>query len=176
MLSAVPWASVTLPSCSPNYSRASWIGHCFCNIPKQFSRWKVAFSALIKLQTLNCGWLLNKNRMICFSKTHLFLQAYICEWQNKCIKMPHISHPAQNICLTCHGKSLLKSIHSKWCSLKTIWGYSSHFEGLARETTTCTFWFEQLLKMELKLHDIGPKCWFSKTVADLAAVWVDCWT
>ena len=45
----------------------------------------------------------------------------------------------------------------------TSLGFSSHFEGLAGETTTSTFWIEQLQKMESKLQDIGLKCWFSTT-------------
>ena len=46
------------------------IVHCFYNIVRHFSRWKVAFSALDKLQILSAMWVLTKNRTTCFfSKT-----------------------------------------------------------------------------------------------------------
>ena len=159
------------------------IAHCFYNIARHFSRWLVAFSTLIKLQVhLSVRMLTKTDRMTCYFKKYiLFLHAYmyICEWQNscKCIKIPHISRPAQNSWLRCQGKSLFKVYSFKIMQpLKKVWIFFSHFEGLIGETTTCTFWIEQLLKMESKLHDIGLTCWFSTTVADLAAVWVDCWT
>ena len=48
------------------------IVHCFYNIARHFSRWKVAFSVPIKWQILLIVRVLTINRTTCFSKTHLF--------------------------------------------------------------------------------------------------------
>ena len=133
------------------------IVHCFYNIARHFLRWKVAFSALINLQILLTVRVLTKNRTTCFSKALLFSHAYICKWQNKCIKIPHISRPAQNIWFRCQGKSLFKVYSFNMMQPLASLGFFESFWRVRRRD-------EQLLKMESKLHDIGLKCWFSTTV------------
>ena len=51
------------------------IVHCFYNMVRHFSNWKVAFSALIKLQILLTVRVLTKNRMTCILK-HIYFYFY----------------------------------------------------------------------------------------------------
>ena len=138
--------------------------HCFSNIASHFSRWKVAFSLLIELKIFLTVRVQTKNRTTCFFKTFI-LHAYICEWRDKRIKIAHISRPAQYLTQTSR-KSSFKVYSFKMMQPLKVWGFTSHFEGLAEETTSSTFWIVQLLKIESKLHETGLKCWFSITVAD----------
>ena len=63
----------------PGRDARGWLGEhegnvrdCFYNMARHFSCWKIAFSAMIKLQILLTVRVLTGNRTTCFSKTFIF--------------------------------------------------------------------------------------------------------
>ena len=105
------WNGITIPPLPPS------------NRARPFSRWKVAFSALIELQILLTVRALIKKRTTCFSKTHLFF--IFCQplltakfefyWKKKETKLWE---------KTC-WQEILPAMTSAW----TIYSFSYHWPG-----------------------------------------------